>query len=331
MNAALPATSLAATSLAGISPAFRKFHFTDIDEFRRATRKLRVDFTPLARKISVQQAILNLAGVDIVVVNSFPRIADIQVAPDCSAVCFSMDDNDLIRFNGIDVDRAMIGIGHGGNGFSIVERTGARLASIFFTPEIHDRGWPESHRHFQIFLTDVSAQQKLRLIVSEILKFASVSLETLVQEAAMAGIRESLLATVDEAFESANFSNHPRSLHAARAFAIYQKIEAALLDELKGPVYSTALASAVGVSVRTLHDVIMQHRGISLHRYLKLKRLWMVRLRLLAGGVSVKACALECGFWHLSDFSRAYRLHFGETPSQTLANTRMTAMSRGSL
>jgi transcriptional regulator GlxA family with amidase domain len=170
-----------------------------------------------------------------------------------------------------------------------------------------------------MFLMTNSAQQKLRLVVSEILKLASASLETLVQPATVGGIRETLLSTVDEAFESAEFSNRPRSLHSPKAFSIFQKIEAVLRDELNGPVYSNALADAVGVSIRSLHDVILQHRGISLHRYLKLKRLWLVRQRLLAGGVSVKACALECGFWHLSDFSRAYRLHFGDTPSQTLA------------
>jgi transcriptional regulator GlxA family with amidase domain len=170
-----------------------------------------------------------------------------------------------------------------------------------------------------MFLMTNSAQQKLRLVVSEILKLASASLETLVQPATVTGIRETLLSTVDEAFESAEFSHHPRSLHSPKAFSIFQKIEAVLRDELNGPVYSDALADAVGVSIRSLHDVILQHRGISLHHYLKLKRLWLVRQRLLAGGVSVKACALECGFWHLSDFSRAYRLHFGETPSQTLS------------
>jgi hypothetical protein len=140
-------------------PGFRTFRFTDIDQFKRATGRLRVDFTPLARKISVRQAILNLAGFDVVVVDSFPRFADIQLVPDCSAICFSMDDDDLIRFNGIDVNRAMIGIGHGGSSFSIMERTGARLASIFFTPEIHDRGWPESGRQFLMFLITNSAQQ----------------------------------------------------------------------------------------------------------------------------------------------------------------------------
>jgi transcriptional regulator GlxA family with amidase domain len=66
----------------------------------------------------------------------------------------------------------------------------------------------------------------------------------------------------------------------------------------------------------------LMYRGMSLHRYLRLKRLWLVRQQLVAGNQSVKACALACGFWHFSDFSRAYRLHFGESPSQTLAKAR---------
>jgi transcriptional regulator GlxA family with amidase domain len=61
---------------------------------------------------------------------------------------------------------------------------------------------------------------------------------------------------------------------------------------------------------------------MSLHRYLRLRRLWLVRQRLLAGADSVKAVALAFGFWHLSDFSRSYRDQFGETPSETLGRGR---------
>jgi AraC family ethanolamine operon transcriptional activator len=61
---------------------------------------------------------------------------------------------------------------------------------------------------------------------------------------------------------------------------------------------------------------------MSLHRYLRLRRLWLVRQRLLAGANSVKATALAMGFWHLGDFSRSYRFTFGETPSETLARTK---------
>jgi AraC-like DNA-binding protein len=189
------------------SPILQALHFTDIDEFRRSVRKFCVEFTPLVRKISVQQAILNLAAFDIVFVQSFPRIADTQLVANTTAICLTMDDDEPVRFNGVDVDQAVIGIGHGGSGFSIAEKTGARLAVINFSPEIHDRGWPDTRPHF-------------------------------------------------------------------------------------------------------------------LHRYLRLKRLWLVRKRLLTGQISVKACALEYGFWHMGDFSRGYQAHFGETPSQTLAQAR---------
>jgi AraC-like DNA-binding protein len=305
------------------TPAFQAFHFTDVDEFKRAVRKYRVDFTPLARKISVQQSILNLADFDVVVVRSFPRMADTVLAPDCTAIGITMDDDSLVRFNGVDVDRPMIGIGHGGHQFSILERTGGRLAAINFTPEIHDRGWPEPSLHFSMFVTAMPELQKLRLVVSEILKSVSVSMDALSVPATVAGMKESLLAAIDQAFEAGKLPKSARSLHSVRAFTILQKIEAVLAEDLRKPIYSSELAIAVGVSVRTLHDVIMQFRGMSLHRYLRVKRLWLVRRRLLAGEISVKACALEYGFWHLSDFSTSYRSHFGETPSETLANARV--------
>jgi AraC-like DNA-binding protein len=304
------------------SSILQALHFTDIDEFRRSVRKFCVEFTPLVRKISVQQAILNLAAFDIVVVQSFPRIADTQLTPDTTAICLTMDDDEPVRFNGIDVDQAVVGIGHGGSGFSIVEKTGARLAVINFSPEIQDRGWPDTRPHFGVFLTTTAAQQKLRLLVSEILKFASASSDELLVPTTMAAVKESLLLAVDQVFASTDSPRLRRSLHSARSFALFQRIEAQLRDDLKSPIYSDTLANAAGISVRTLQDVIVQYRGMSLHRYLRLKRLWLVRKRLLTGHISIKACALEYGFWHMGDFSRGYQAHFGETPSQTLAQTR---------
>ena len=301
------------------SPILQALHFTDIDEFRRSVRKFCVEFTPLVRKISVQQAILNLAAFDIVFVQSFPRIADTQLAANTTAICLTMDDDEPVRFNGVDVDQAVVGIGHGGSSFSIAEKTGARLAVINFSPEIHDRGWPDTRPHFGVFVTTIAAQQKLRLLISEVLTFASTSSDELQVPTTMAAVKESLLLAVDQVFES-NSPKPRRSLHSARTFTLFQQIEAQL--DLKSPIYSDALAAAVGISVRTLQDVIAQYRGISLHRYLRLKRLWLVRKRLLTGHISVKACALEYGFWHMGDFSRSYQAHFGETPSQTLAQAR---------
>jgi AraC family ethanolamine operon transcriptional activator len=104
--------------------------------------------------------------------------------------------------------------------------------------------------------------------------------------------------------------------------SIVQRVEEIVSANLRNPIYSEELACKVGVSVRTLHSAILRHRGMSLHRYLRLKRLWLVRQRLREGEISVKACALAHGFWHLGEFSKSYRRHFGETPSETVARAR---------
>jgi AraC-like DNA-binding protein len=75
-------------------------------------------------------------------------------------------------------------------------------------------------------------------------------------------------------------------------------------------------------SARRLHQAFDATFGISPHRYLKLRRMSMVRAALLSGcgpWRSVKAEALSHGFWHLGQFAQDYRALYGEAPSNTLA------------
>jgi AraC family ethanolamine operon transcriptional activator len=88
------------------------------------------------------------------------------------------------------------------------------------------------------------------------------------------------------------------------------------------PLYSKDLARQIGASVRTLQAASLSVVGISLHRYLRLKRLSRVWCQLSTGAPSVKAAALDNGFWHLGDFSRVYTQAFGEMPSQTRARAK---------
>jgi AraC-like DNA-binding protein len=81
------------------------------------------------------------------------------------------------------------------------------------------------------------------------------------------------------------------------------------------------LCRAAGVSERTLeyafHDVV----GMTPVAYLIRLRLHRVRQTLLAGthgSTTVTTEALNWGFWHFGDFSRAYKECFGELPSDTL-------------
>jgi transcriptional regulator GlxA family with amidase domain len=81
------------------------------------------------------------------------------------------------------------------------------------------------------------------------------------------------------------------------------------------------LCKVASVSERTLESAFKQIMGLTPMAYLVRLRLHRVRQALLAGSqgsTTVSAEALNCGFWHFGEFSRAYKECFGELPSDTL-------------
>lgn len=297
------------------------FRFTDIDQYRTAVRNLDVEFTPLVRRICAEQIILNLPGCDINFAKSFPRIADGQLAQNCTAIGFSMDDGFPIRFNGVEGDQSVIVFGSSGAAYSTVERAEREFTSIIFTQEIQDRGWPKAGPNWKVFETSAAAQQRLRELVRQILS-VSPTFDACEAGDVASAIRDSLLAGVDAAFVHVVDAKWASRANSVRHFKIFRNIQAVLSGNIARPIYSEELARQLGVSVRSMHNAVQRYRGMSLHRYLRLRRLWLVRQRLLAGADSVKACAVAFGFWHLGDFARSYRLHFGERPSDTLVKSR---------
>src|SRR6266850_3137979 len=175
------------------------FRFSDIDQYRTAVRNLAVEFTPLVRRISAAQTILNLPGCDINFAQSFPRIAEGQLAPNCTAVGFSMDDGSPIRFNGVERDRSAIVIGRNGAAYTMVERTERQFTSVIFTQEMQDRGWPQAGPNWKVFETSASAHYRLRALVKQILSNSLHFDSTEVKDASFA-MRESLVVAIDAAF-----------------------------------------------------------------------------------------------------------------------------------
>ena len=295
------------------------FSFSDVDEFRNAIRGLNFKFTPFVRKISSEQTILSLPGCDVNLTRAFARVVDAQLVEDCTAIGFTMDDLDVpVRFNGTQRTRPVVVIGSGGAAYTTIEEVQREIASVVFRPEVRDRGWPQAALSFKIFETSAAGLNRLRGVVREVLAAASEPIAASDAPLKAAGMRESLLAAVDGAFAGIVPARWTQRPNDERNFRIFQDIRTLLSDDLSQPIYSEEIARKLGLSVRTMHDVVRRYRGMSLHRYLRLRRLWLVRQRLLAGAESVKAVALAYGFWHLSDFSRSYRDQFGETPSQTL-------------
>ena len=96
------------------------------------------------------------------------------------------------------------------------------------------------------------------------------------------------------------------------------------------PIYTANLASEFGVSVRALGGAVATVRGMSLQQYIRLKRLWATRARLLngGGGATVASCARAHGFHHMGEFAAHYRAMFNEAPSDSLPRGRQAARQR---
>ena len=86
------------------------------------------------------------------------------------------------------------------------------------------------------------------------------------------------------------------------------------------PLRIEDMAAVAGVSERTLYGGFRTWRGLSPKAYLKAIRLDRARTELLgvdARALSVADIARSCGFRHLGNFARDYRVRFGERPSET--------------
>jgi AraC-like DNA-binding protein len=93
------------------------------------------------------------------------------------------------------------------------------------------------------------------------------------------------------------------------------------LSHVDERVYVTDLCRSAAVSERTLEYAFKEVLGLTPVAYLIRLRLHRVRQALLAathGSTTVSAVALDWGFWHFGEFSRAYKDCFGELPSDTL-------------
>ncbi len=136
--------------------------------------------------------------------------------------------------------------------------------------------------------------------------------------AAQVELLETLLATLDVAddFEPS------RSDRTRQARSRIVKIaEDHALAQKGGSLYVTDLCRVTGVSERTLEYAFKENTGLTPMAYLLRLRLHRVREALLAatpGSTTVSAEALNWGFWHFGEFSRAYKDCFSELPSETL-------------
>lgn len=90
------------------------------------------------------------------------------------------------------------------------------------------------------------------------------------------------------------------------------------------PLSMDEVAREVGVGLRSLQLAFMEVRAMGPRDVLLQMRLERAHERLCAAGPSdtVTSIALDCGFAHLGRFPAAYRVAYGELPTETLARSR---------
>lgn len=113
----------------------------------------------------------------------------------------------------------------------------------------------------------------------------------------------------------------PNGLKCNRMLVL-RKAREFLAARAHSPVYLAEICTAVGVPERTLRDIFQTLLGVSPLKFLQLRRMRQARGALRQGSPhtqSVKAVALDSGFWELGRFAVEYKRLFGESPSATLA------------
>lgn len=103
-----------------------------------------------------------------------------------------------------------------------------------------------------------------------------------------------------------------------------RRAEAFIESHAADPLRLADIAAAAGVPMRTLLEAFRRFRGHSPMQFLREARLDRAHALLGAGdpGTQVATVALDCGFTHFGRFAQAYRVRFGQSPSQRLAAAR---------
>ena len=113
-------------------------------------------------------------------------------------------------------------------------------------------------------------------------------------------------------------TNTSTRLHV-KYLALMGQIDAYIDANLGSPLYNDACAVVLGMSPRSLSNVVHDVHGMSMQRYIRTKRLSAVRSALQKYGQAcqIGTVARAHGFEHLGEFAHAYKKLFGELPSET--------------
>ncbi|MFT3771833.1 MAG: AraC family transcriptional regulator [Minicystis sp.] len=152
--------------------------------------------------------------------------------------------------------------------------------------------------------------------------------QTFRRESERPGASPLLLAALRDAFFTSLLTNSPHSASALLAQTpqrvtpgSVRRAEEYIDAHAAEPITLADIASAAGVSVRSLQAAFKGYRGTTPMERLRARRLELARQHLLAAdaGTTVASVVTTLGLGDAGRFSTLYKKRFGESPSETLA------------
>ncbi|GLR83707.1 AraC family transcriptional regulator [Bradyrhizobium iriomotense] len=297
--------------------------FTNFDQFRPTEVLGGGTSTPLEpRHFSAFRASLPLPDSLMVMQRSFARHLEADIGIDRGVgLLVPLAAHSVV--NGREIDNSMIGLVRGKVPMRAIEQHANTYLMLRFNSDMRHRGWTDFNAGLEFYRLADEPRHRLRAAILDMFCLASSCNDPGQFEAINRPIQETLLGALDAAFvPDAALRARPGSFDRHRRLVEGLDEQTTLLGG--APLYSDDLATTLNVSVRTLQAAVQTVHGMSLHHYLRTKRLWTARKQLVSRstGLTVKAVALANGFWHMGDFAKSYKSAFCESPSETLARAR---------
>ncbi|MBI5263007.1 MAG: AraC family transcriptional regulator [Bradyrhizobium sp.] len=298
--------------------------FSDIDAFRpyelvEDARSIALD----PAHFSTARAVIRLPSCRVVVHRSFARILDATYFAPGGLLIMPLEETLQATANGMPLDAHCLIAVRGTDDCRFIEPRANLHAMIIFHPGLADRGWFDVEDRLQALPCDRNALIKARDAVFAILQAASSEPHVFDVAGVAEGLQELLLSAIDDLFSLGGGREGRTEISGGRSAQLVRLVDDYIDAHPTLPIYTAQLATELSVSMRTLGNAITKVRGMSLHQYIRLKRLWATRAHLLKGGATtIAASARAHGFHHMGEFAALYRATFNETPSATRAYRR---------
>jgi AraC-like DNA-binding protein len=233
-----------------------------------------------------------------------------EILRDSTLVCWPMsDDTGAWSINGRGIHRSTLARFDTGAEYAALTGRPLQWAALIIPPPLH-----EAPAAFHATEIPHDAMTRIRGLARTAIYLARAN------ETPTARVFLANLASVVGAWASSDAQEAPRR----GAIPIGKLVE--LLHLQRSELFHASdLARLAGLDERTLRREFFAHFGISVGRYLRLRRLNDVRRELAnprGEAESVTQAATKHGFFDLGRFAANYRRTFGENPSATLSRTR---------